>query len=83
MNNELKFKIHVEPALFNTFEQMAADMPRFGISNEEFIRAIWTWSSDRLSKRYPRTPPDWLVAMAEEKAREAGRANIIESEAAG
>jgi hypothetical protein len=80
---ELKYKITIEPTLFGVFEEMAADMPRFGISNDDFLRAIWTWSAEVLSTRYPGAPPDWLVALAEEKARKAGPANIIEGEATG
>jgi hypothetical protein len=82
MNNELKYKIQVEPALFNTFEQMAADMPNFGISKHEFYRAIWTWSADQLSNEYI-TPPDWLVEMYETRARKASEANTIDGETAG
>lgn len=71
---ELNYKITIEPTLFGVFEEMAADMPRFGISQEDFIRAIWTWSADRLSTLHPASAPAWLVAMAEEKvrAKEAG-----------
>ena len=80
MQAELKYKIQVEPALFNMFEQMAQDMPQFGITTDEFYRAIWTWSADRMSETY-RTPPDWLVDMYEQKARQMSAANTIDGEA--
>jgi hypothetical protein len=67
---ELKYKITIEPTLFGVFEEMAADMPRFGITHEDFLRAIWTWSADLLSAQYPTTPPNWLIDYLAEKARE-------------
>ena len=71
---ELNYKITIEPTLFGVFEEMAADMPRFGITHEDFLRAIWTWSAELLSAQYPTTPPNWVIDHFAEKAlaKEAG-----------
>lgn len=79
MKTEINYKVQVEPAVFNILETIRVDVQQFGISDEEFLRAIWTWADGRLHE-YD-TPPQWLwVAMEQaQQAREA--ANTIDGEA--
>jgi hypothetical protein len=78
-NNELKYAVTVEPALFRMFDEIAADMHRFGITGDDFVRAIWTWADVQMNNYT--TAPDWLISELEAKRQKLLAANTIEGEA--
>lgn len=79
MQSELNYKIQVEPPLFTIFNQVAQDCEGFGISPDDFARAIWSWADRRLQE-YD-NPPQWLWTELAKQQQARDAANTIEGEA--
>lgn len=78
MNPEINYKIQVEPALFTILAKIAGDVGQFGITPDEFTRALWAFTSDRLDE-YD-TEPQWVRQELEYKRQRAEASNTIDGE---
>lgn len=79
--NELNYKIHVEPAMFRIFNQIGADVTSMGVSDEDYTRALWMYADAKLNNLT--TPPSWIWAELDRKNQEADARNIVDGEVGG
>lgn len=79
MQTELNYKIQVEPAINTILETVARDCEAFGISPDDFTRAIWSWADARL-QNYD-SPPQWLWTELARQQQARDDANTIDGEA--
>lgn len=78
MNNELNFKLNVQPAINDMMENTEAELAKaYGITPDDFRHAIFNWITEKLIGQ---TPLWMLDEMAQLNAR-AEADNTIEGEA--
>lgn len=78
MKTELNYKIQVEPVLFTILNKVAEDCEGFGISPDDFTRAIWSWADSRLHD-YD-NPPQWLWTELAKQQQAREDANTVDGE---
>lgn len=78
MKEEIKYKIHVEPAMFTILEKLRSDIGQFGIEPDEFVRAMWTYADQQLDG-YSKAP-QWLWQELENKRNRAEASMTVEGE---
>lgn len=79
--DELNYKIHVEPAMFRILNQIGADVGGLGISEDDFTRALWVYTDAKLNNLT--TPPSWIWAELDRKQQEADARNTVDGEVGG
>jgi hypothetical protein len=81
MSSEIEYKINVEPAMFTILSKIGVDVQGFGVSSDDFTRALWTYADQRLDE-YD-TVPQWLWQELENKRRAAEASNTVDGEVEG
>lgn len=77
MKDELNYKVHVEPAMFNILNQIGRDVAGLGISEDDFIRSLWVYTQTKLDEN---EPPQWLWTELDRRVQEAEASNTVEGE---
>jgi hypothetical protein len=81
MQTEINYRVNVEPAIFTILSKIENDVAQFGISPDEFTRALWTFADHKLDEYS--TAPQWLWQELENKRQQAEASNTVEGEVAG
>lgn len=81
MKDELNYKINIEPVLFSILNHIEDDVAGFGISEEDFLRAVWVYADMKLNQL--ETPPQWLWTEINRKQQQAEASNTVEGEVGG
>lgn len=79
-DEEIKFRIHVMPQVQMILETVGNDVAQFGVSKDEYIRAVWTWAVNEIMGDHRSAPP-WIMAEMGRMHADASEARIINGEA--
>lgn len=74
MQQELNYKVQIEPVLFTILERIRQDCHQFNISEEDFTRAVWAYADERVRDN----PPQWLWMELAKQQQARDAANTIE-----
>lgn len=73
-DTEIRYHLQVEPPVFTILGKVQKDSELFfNVSEDEFVRAVWSWSFDKLMAGGK--TPEWMVqkiAQEQEKMEEGG-----------
>ena len=61
--DELQYKIHIQPALIAVMNQVESDAKEFGISDDHINRGVYRWVMERMIKE---SLPNWYMQELDE-----------------
>lgn len=76
--NDLNYQLNIQPAIYNMLSETGNELASvYGITNDEYEHALFTWLMDKLTDR---TPP-WVVQELHQLQAQIERDRVIEGEA--